>query len=65
MASAMQPVIDIQFFREITHPIIYSSIQEDWYFCRMPELERADEHVNWLSEAPPHKILCHVFSKFV
>jgi len=49
MASAVQPVIDIQFFHKITLAIICSSMQDDWYCSRMPELKLADEHVNWLS----------------
>jgi hypothetical protein len=64
MASAVQPVIDIQFFRKITLAIICSSMQDDWYCYRMPELELADEHVNWLSPEPPHKIYFLAFSNF-
>jgi hypothetical protein len=64
MASAVQPVIDIQFFRKITLAIICSSTQDDWYCSRMLELELADEHVNWLSPEPPHKISSRAFSKF-
>jgi hypothetical protein len=64
MASAVQPVIDIQFFRKITLAIIGLSMQDDRYCSRMPALELADEHVNWLSPEPPHKISFLAFSKF-
>jgi hypothetical protein len=64
MASAVQPVIDIQLFRKITLAIICSSMQDDWYCSRTPELELADEHVNWLSPEPPHKISFLAFSTF-
>jgi len=64
MASAVQPVIDIQFFRKITLAIIGLSMQDDRYCSRMPELELAGEHVNWLSPEPQHKISFLAFSKF-
>jgi hypothetical protein len=42
-------VIDIHLFHKIALAIVYPSVQDDWYFSRMPEIADVNEHATLLS----------------